>query len=399
MKRGLVLISLIFIVLFLSVFVSAITITGRVGDNPINPKIVTLNSGSSVTLSINGITHIINLTSVISNQALLTFDGSTVVILVGATQQVNGLNVTIDSVYPTSNFSGSATILISPSCAIKVGCEAANFMGWRAADCSWGNLTYCPSGCSDGACITAPTPQATCTETDNGLDLAKKGTATDKNGNSFTDYCYSDGNTLREYFCNPGDTVTSGEYDCKYLGYGGGCYNGACVNITSSSTNQSIQSNESIIPPNYYTNESNPSNITETVTSCIHSWNCSDWTPSDCSASETQTRQCNDLNGCITFSNITDVRECNSNISSPQVVNNAPTCISGCLYQDKCLPYGYRVGSNYCNLDNTLKEQNSNGACDNNFECVSNLCANSQCISPSFLQQIINFFKNLFGIQ
>jgi hypothetical protein len=79
---------------------------------------------------------------------------------------------------------------------------------------------------------------------------------------------------------------------------------------------------------------------------------------------------------------------------------NTEACSSGCLYNNKCLPYGYRVGSNsYCNIDDNLTSQVSTGNCSNNFECTSNICVNSECVSPGFLQQIINFFRNLFGIQ
>ena len=35
--------------------------------------------------------------------------------------------------------------------------------------------------------------------------------------------------------------------------------------------------------------------------------------------------------------------------------------------------------------------------CDNNFECKSNICVDSKCISGSLIQKIISWFANLFN--
>lgn len=139
-------------------------------------------------------------------------------------------------------------------------------------------------------------------------------------------------------------------------------------------------------------------NTNTTNTTCVPNWQCGDWTPLNCSAGDTQTRVCSDSNGCIAPQ--TDTRACGSNLTSPYPNgSNNLACTSGCLYQNACVPYGYRTALNYCNIDNTLTSQITSGACNNNFECTSNVCANSQCVSPGFLQQILNFFKRLFGIQ
>jgi len=73
-------------------------------------------------------------------------------------------------------------------------------------------------------------------------------------------------------------------------------------------------------------------------------------------------------------------------------------CGSGCVRDDRCFPFGYRKDSNYCSENSEFVPQlNSDEACENNFECESNVCVSSQCISGSLLQKVINWFKRSFG--
>jgi hypothetical protein len=72
-------------------------------------------------------------------------------------------------------------------------------------------------------------------------------------------------------------------------------------------------------------------------------------------------------------------------------------CESGCLLNEKCLPYGYRTNKNYCSINNILISQIEEGSCVNSFECVSNICADGECTSPGFFLKILNWFKNLFN--
>ena len=71
----------------------------------------------------------------------------------------------------------------------------------------------------------------------------------------------------------------------------------------------------------------------------------------------------------------------------------------GCLNEDKaCVPVGTRTSTQYCDSDYSFKNQNSeDNACNNNYECSSNVCVNNNCISPSLMQKIIDWFKKLFG--
>lgn len=81
-----------------------------------------------------------------------------------------------------------------------------------------------------------------------------------------------------------------------------------------------------------------------------------------------------------------------------QMSPSSSSSCSGCEYNGKCIPFGYRVGNNYCDITGNFTAQLTSGVCDNNFQCSSNLCVNSECVTPSFIQQIINFFKKLLGI-
>jgi hypothetical protein len=76
-----------------------------------------------------------------------------------------------------------------------------------------------------------------------------------------------------------------------------------------------------------------------------------------------------------------------------------PSCESGCaLDSGKCVQIGYRQNGDYCSPNSEfVKQLADDKSCDNNFECSSNLCLNSKCVSGSLLQKILNWFKNLFG--
>lgn len=72
---------------------------------------------------------------------------------------------------------------------------------------------------------------------------------------------------------------------------------------------------------------------------------------------------------------------------------------NGCQLEDKCFPFGYRKDGNFCSEDEKfVSQQESGNTCENNFECKSNVCVSSQCVSEGLLQKILNWFKRLFGM-
>ncbi|MBW2980087.1 hypothetical protein KY360_01545 [Candidatus Woesearchaeota archaeon] len=79
-------------------------------------------------------------------------------------------------------------------------------------------------------------------------------------------------------------------------------------------------------------------------------------------------------------------------------VKEEPACRDGCLLNKKCYPLAYRVSGNYCSASGKFKTQASSGsACENNFECKSNLCVDGACVEKGIFNKILKWFTNLFG--
>jgi len=73
-------------------------------------------------------------------------------------------------------------------------------------------------------------------------------------------------------------------------------------------------------------------------------------------------------------------------------------CKDSCPSEGKCYPFGYRKEGKFCSDNGMFTEQlKADGACENNFECSSNVCVDGKCISADLMQKIIDFFKSLFG--
>lgn len=75
-----------------------------------------------------------------------------------------------------------------------------------------------------------------------------------------------------------------------------------------------------------------------------------------------------------------------------------PIC-TGCFdAENVCIPFGTRTSTQYCDIDFSFKNQlTEDSSCKNNYECTTNLCVNKKCISPSFIQKIMDWFKKIFG--
>jgi len=84
------------------------------------------------------------------------------------------------------------------------------------------------------------------------------------------------------------------------------------------------------------------------------------------------------------------------------IVLDIEQCNSGCIKDDVCLPFGTRLdyngASSYCDIDKTIKSQKiEDETCNNNYECSSNVCVNNKCISPNFIQKVLNWLSSLFS--
>ncbi|MBI5148427.1 S-layer homology domain-containing protein [Candidatus Pacearchaeota archaeon] len=77
----------------------------------------------------------------------------------------------------------------------------------------------------------------------------------------------------------------------------------------------------------------------------------------------------------------------------------SPTCVSGCVKDTLCLPFGTRVKGQYCEIDSQLKQQKAaDVSCENNYECSTNVCIDGKCISQGLWQAFLSWFKNFFGV-
>ena len=88
--------------------------------------------------------------------------------------------------------------------------------------------------------------------------------------------------------------------------------------------------------------------------------------------------------------------ECESNNCKSEQCR--PIC-EGCLDENNaCLPVGSRINTNYCDSSYEYNAQLSEDqTCNNNYECDSNICVNNECISPSLIQKLLNWFKSIFS--
>jgi hypothetical protein len=145
----------------------------------------------------------------------------------------------------------------------------------------------------------------------------------------------------------------------------------------------------------YITLNRAPMNIIETFNCdyqlpvCIPEYSCNT-NPLICPQHGTQVKTCIDTK-CNSPENITTI-SCD------------PGVCSGCMLNDKCIPYGFRIDNSgvnsYCDIDGEVKAQrtkdpNNNdwAKCQNNYECESNVCSSGECIELKALAQEAAGFK------
>ncbi|MEI7961142.1 MAG: hypothetical protein WCI04_02295 [archaeon] len=124
---------------------------------------------------------------------------------------------------------------------------------------------------------------------------------------------------------------------------------------------------------------------------------------SDANVNETNLNDPNlrDVNTAETNSNNQQTNQTNletTRVSTTVAEPNAIACKDSCAYNGKCYPLGYRRDGKFCSDTTFFTDQIvQNNNCQNNFECTSNLCVSGKCISSSLIDQIIAWFKVVFG--
>ena len=280
----------------------------------------------------------------------------------------------------------------------------------------------CIYGCQNGACINATQeiePQnQTCTDTDNGLNYYIKGTtdiAPLSAGGEAIDYCDSTSGQLIEYFCT--SDGSNGGASSKFYTCPSGCSDGACLcydsdgldYYTLGEVNGNFQGTEGFNDKDYCVYYNPQTGTDEKVASCknepqnycsIREYHC-DGQNSIGLTINTCPLGC-DNGACIKFNPTAETGPIEiPTILSNETVKPLSTSIdicNGCISENKCYTLGYRRIGQYCSENTTFIPQlEADSTCDNNFECSSNVCVSGKCISESFIQKILNWFKRLFG--
>ncbi|MBU0760144.1 MAG: hypothetical protein KJ600_01085 [Nanoarchaeota archaeon] len=87
-----------------------------------------------------------------------------------------------------------------------------------------------------------------------------------------------------------------------------------------------------------------------------------------------------------------------SNVVSSEAAGQNNFVCGSCGLDNKCYPLGYRKDGSYCAESGEFVFQlSSDGLCENNFECESNVCVSGECVSGSLLTKVIAWFKRMFG--
>jgi hypothetical protein len=69
----------------------------------------------------------------------------------------------------------------------------------------------------------------------------------------------------------------------------------------------------------------------------------------------------------------------------------------GCILNNTCYDFGFRNETDYCSGGGFILQREANEICNNNFECESNLCIDSRCVSGSLWAKFIRWLNRIFG--
>ncbi len=290
---------------------------------------------------------------------------------------------------------------------------------------------YCENGCEDGACVEEA---ETCSDTDGGLDYYTKGIITV--GDDVAEDVCSESGFVKEYSCSLPENDYYDNYYCE-----NGCEDGACVveaerdsmdscldkpkkywdQKTEKCYDYSLDSIKELCDDSDggkkpyilahtfgfrgYSSADDPSRDLRIRTggkdSCLDDNTLREHYCSKEGYISSYELECEFgcSNGmCVGTEEKIEAEEKPLNLPEDDLVNQIVYVCEGCEKDEKCYPFNYRKGGEYCNIEQDFISQlEADSTCENNFECSSNLCIDDQCISSGFWQKIMNWFKNLFG--
>jgi len=252
-------------------------------------------------------------------------------------------------------------------------------------------------------------PTITCTDSDRGKNYFEKGetirsesTSSGGGASAKIDRCDYKEESLTEYYCGEDKSIQSVIYKCP-----NGCEEGACIEDNTNSSSGGGSGSGGTCTKYYTCPDGSQVKECELVTEEIPSV-CSGTPPICTPASTSINCVCNENPEQLCTSNSGG----NSGGGSSQTANTSDkggssgggssqtseADCNGCIINDNCIPFGYRYSNEYCSLNKTSEiQKQAEELCDNNFECLSNLCIDNECVKLGLWKKIMNWFKNLFG--
>ncbi|HOW36997.1 MAG TPA: hypothetical protein PLK34_01995 [Candidatus Pacearchaeota archaeon] len=200
-------------------------------------------------------------------------------------------------------------------------------------------------------------------------------------------------NKLMEYYCVPYDTDQCGEINgCrryKFIDCSSECKDGKCTSGIVDETKTCEEMEGEVCEEGYECSEDFDESSDEDE--CCTA-GCEEIVTNDETCEEMEGTVCEEDEECSEKTKLDseDVECCLGECGEKKPTNNnAGTCPQ----------ISYRKNGNYCGED--LKYHSQLGeaeSCENNFECQSNLCISGECVSSTFMEKILTWFKKLFGV-
>jgi len=454
MKRGGVLVLGIILLMSLVVFVSAIQITGGITGKPIANENIT--NETQCTLNYAKICHEGNVFWKDSCNVRGSLVQECSERLCENGECLSALNVTTENL-----------------CSDAWKCKSDYYKGYQSINCEWSDVSYCPNGCSNGACLSATT---TSTNQTQGEQIQEQVKCIFRNSKAMQK-CYTAGDNSRAY-CSGTETCVASifGYQGEKITWKSSC--GSYAYTTIDRENEYVKFdcvpqhgiNETEIQKNgfkfayWQCHDGSEMKFgdgsscyqgdvfkrkaeefcngkckeVETLTKCgVNSFSVLEecYAPSQvCSLHELETKTCSYFgvdyvinrktgsNFKVSYNSITEefsleplteitlqngvivkrgAETAKTNLKFLLIETKKEIfliCKDSCPLDNKCYPFGYRKSGKYCSDTGQFVEQfEAEKSCDNNFECSSNVCVNGSCVSGSFIQRIMEWFKRLFG--